>query len=131
MTDDCDDGAPVLEVPESLPTPICWGAYRPDEVLIELDPLTVWVTWLTEHYRLDRRHVPDCWDQHWELIEELAALHHSWKAAFAHDTAEAHGPLLWHERFHSARQRLSEWTARAGCRPGEHRGATLTVTRCP
>ena len=122
MTDDGFYPGPPLEVPAGLPTPVCWGAYTREEITTELESLRTWVEWLVEHYRLDRRHVPQCWDQHWELIEELAALHHSWRATYAHDTSENHGPIVWHERFHIARERLAEWTSRTGCRPGEHRG---------
>lgn len=110
-----------LQSPEGLPTPVCWAALDSDHVASELEPLTRWVDWLVQHYRLDRRHVPECWAQHWELIEELSALHHSWKATYAYDTIENHGPLVWHERFATARDRLAEWTSRTGCRPGEHR----------
>ena len=78
--------------------------------------------WLADRYRLDHRTVPDCWQQHPELIEELSALHLSWQGSFA-TTAPHDAPLLWHERFALARARISDWVARLGCRPGHHRAA--------
>lgn len=118
-----DDGFfPVAELPQPFgpAVPICWAAHTPDSQRLYLEDLETWVTWLAHHYSLDRRYIPECWDQHWELIEELAALHLAWEGAFA-TTAQADAPLAWHERFAAARSRLTEWVSRTGCRPGEHR----------
>lgn len=101
-------------------SPTCWAAQTTDEHQALLEDLDVWVTWLVEHYSLDRRHVPECWAQHWELIEELSALRQAWEGAYA-TTAHADAPLVWHERFQEARLRLAEWVARTGCRKAEHR----------
>jgi hypothetical protein len=120
---DADDGffpAPVLHQPSGPPTPLMWAAHTPDELEHMLEGLDVWVTWLVDHYRLDRRYVPECWPKHWELIEELSALHQAWYAAYC-TTAHADAPLTWHERFANARVRLAEWAARSGCRGTEHR----------
>lgn len=107
--------------------PICWAAHTPDSQRLYLEDLETWVTWLAHHYSLDRRHIPECWDQHWELIEELAALHLAREGAFA-TTASADAPLVWHERFAATRTRLSEWVARVGCRPGGHRSPETAGT---
>ena len=118
-----DDGffpQPVLHQPSGPPTPIMWAAHTPDEQQHLLDELDVWVTWLIDHYRLDRRYVPECWTKHWELIEELSALQLAWEAAYA-TTSHADAPLNWHERLGHARLRLAEWAARTGCRAAEHR----------
>jgi hypothetical protein len=111
---------PVLHQPSGPPIPLMWAAHTPDEQRHFLDELDVWVTWLVDHYRLDRRYVPECWPKHWELIEELSALHLAWEAAYA-TTAHADAPLTWHERLGLTRARLAEWAARTGCRAGEHR----------
>ena len=111
---------PVLHQPSGPPMPIMWAAHTTEEQRHFLDVLDVWVTWLVEHYRLDRRYVPECWTKHWELIEELSALQLAWEAAYA-TTAHADAPLAWHERLGLARLRLAEWVARTGCRAGEHR----------
>ena len=114
---------PQAELPQPFgpSVPICWAAHTPDNQRLYLEDLDTWVTWLVGHYSLDRRSVPQCWAQHWELVEELAALHLAWEGAFA-TTAHADAPLVWHERFEAARRRLADWAARSGCRPGEHRG---------
>lgn len=111
------------ELPQPFgPTvPICWAAHTRAGQELLFEDLDTWVTWLVDHYTLDGRVVPQCWQQHWELIEELSALHLAWEGAFA-TTGGADAPLAWHERFGHARTRLAEWAARTGCRPGEHRG---------
>ena len=111
---------PVLEQPAFAPTPLMWAAATAEELEHLLEDLDVWVTWLVDHYRLDRRHIPVCWAKHWELIEELSALRQAWHGAYC-TTAHADAPLTWHERFAHARGRLAEWTARTGCRGAEHR----------
>lgn len=113
---------PRAELPQPFgpAVPICWAAQTPDSRRLYLEDLDTWVTWLVVQYSLDRRHVPECWDEHWELVEELAALHLAWEGAFA-TTAQADAPLAWHERFAASRSRLAEWASRTGCRPGAHR----------
>lgn len=113
--------APVLHQAGDPPTPIMWAARTLDEHRYLLEELDIWVTWLVDHYSLDRRYVPECWTKHWELIEELSALHLAWQAAYA-TTAHTDAALTWHERLALARGRLAEWTARTGCRGGAHRG---------
>lgn len=111
---------PVMHQEGGPPTPLLWAALTPDEQHHHLEELDLWVTWLTDHYHLDHRHVPTCWTKHWELIEELSALHLAWQAAYA-TTAHADAALTWHERLAHARGRLTEWVARTGCRAGDHR----------
>jgi hypothetical protein len=112
-----------LPQPYGPAVPICWAAYTTENQDLLLEDLTTWVNWVARHYSLDRRQVPECWDQHWELIEELAALHLAWEGAYS-STAHADAALSWHERFAAARARLTDWVARTGCRPGEHRATT-------
>jgi hypothetical protein len=52
--------------------------------------------------------------------QELSALRTAWLASYA-VTGRPEAPLEWHVRFATARQRLTDWVARTGCRPGEHR----------
>jgi hypothetical protein len=110
----------MLYQPSGPPIPLLWAAHTPEEQRHYLDELDLWVTWLVDHYRLDRRYVPKCWARHWELVEELSALHLAWEAAYA-TTSHADAPLAWHERLGHARLRLAEWVARTGCRGEEHR----------
>ncbi len=108
---------PRLERP---PVPFAWSSLSPDDTRLFLEDLDLWVGWLVERYRLDHRIVPECWRQHPELIEELSALHLAWQGSFAL-TANHDAPLLWHEHFANACQRIADWVARTGCRSGEHR----------
>lgn len=110
-----------LQQPFGPPVPICWSAQTSENQQLHLQDLSLWVEWLARHYRLDRRHIPACWREHWELIEELAALHLAWEGAYS-TSAHADGPLAWHEHFDATRGRLADWVSRSGCRPGEHRG---------
>lgn len=111
---------PLLAQPTTLPVAIVWSAHTPDDQALFLEELDLWVDWLVDRYNLDHRTVPACWKRHGELIEELSALHLAWQGNFS-TSADATGPLHWHERFAVARERLGDWIARTGCRPGEHR----------
>ncbi|WP_315092783.1 hypothetical protein [uncultured Cellulomonas sp.] len=110
----------VLMAPIGPPTPIVWCAFSETDQELLLEDLDVWVTWLTERYRLDHRTVPPCWTRHPELIEELSALQLAWQGAYSM-SALPDAPLNWHERFAAARLRISDWVSRAGCRPDAHR----------
>jgi hypothetical protein len=101
------------------PEVICWPALPPDKEQAVTAEMVEWVTWLTRRYDLDRRTIPECWDKHGALVEELSALRSSWQLAFSR-TAPKDAPLTWHSGFAQARARLADWAARAGCRPGRH-----------
>ncbi|MBX9245828.1 hypothetical protein ICW40_13550 [Actinotalea ferrariae] len=118
-TDDGFEPTPVVQ-PTGAPPPTVLTAKRPDEQAHLLELLGDWVDWLTDRYRMDHRTIPPCWIEHGELIEELAALHLAWQAAYGH-LAHGDAPLLWHEHFNLARQRLGDAVARSGCRATEHR----------
>jgi hypothetical protein len=104
------------------PLPVCWATLSDDETAEEHEALADWIAWLADRYLLDYRTVPPCWVQHGALIEELSALRVHWLASYAL-TARPEAPLEWHAHFAAARQRLADWVARTGCRPGEHRAA--------
>lgn len=93
-----------------------------DAVQIEeaLEELSDWIAWLATRYNLDHRVIPECWDNHGALIEELSALRTAWIASYCL-TARPEAPLEWHQNFEAARQRLADWASRTGCRPGQHR----------
>ena len=109
--------SPRLDRP---PVPFIWSSLSRDDTQLFLEDLDLWVGWLVERYRLDRRIVPECWRLHPELIEELSALHLAWQGSFAL-ASNYDAPLLWHEHFAQACQRIADWVARTGCRPGGHR----------
>ena len=118
MTDEDDE--PETQQAYVPGVPVCWRTLNRDEKRNHLQELERWLTWLKRRYALDRRVLPPCWAEHGALVEELSALHTAWGVAYAVATAPD-VPLRWHAEFASARQRLAEWVARSGCRPGEHR----------
>jgi hypothetical protein len=99
------------------PEVVCWPALPPDKEQAVVGELVEWVTWLVARYDLDRRTVPECWDRHGAIVEELSALRSSWQLAFSR-TAPKDAPLAWRSGFAQSRARLLDWAARAGCRPG-------------
>jgi hypothetical protein len=111
---------PALQQATLPNVPVCWPALEGGELQEHLAELTEWITWVVWRYSLDHRSVPPCWPEHGALVEELSALQTAWSAAFA-VTSGAEQPLRWHAEFAAARQRLGDWVARSGCRPGEHR----------
>lgn len=113
---------PAKQLPrlERPPVPFAWSSLSSDDTQLFLEDLDLWVGWLVERYRLDHRIVPECWRQHPELIEELSALHLAWQGSFAL-TANHDAPLLWHEHFAAACQRIADRVARTGCRADAHR----------
>lgn len=113
---------PIEKLPADLypSLVVAWIGLTDEQIEEELEELSNWVSWAVERYALDRRVVPECWDSHGALIEELSALRTAWVAAYC-ITGRAEAPLEWHQAFESARQRLADWASRTGCRPGEHR----------
>ena len=99
--------------------PICWPIYDDEHEQLMIDELTDWVEWARWRFNLDHRTMPECWMQHGALIEELSALYTAWQMAYTDIDGSA--PLLWMTHFAAARERLTEWVARTGCRPGQHR----------
>lgn len=111
---------------ESLPPlPVCVPALTDDEYDLWLHDLTTWLDWLIATHAVDHRTIPPCWPQHPGLVEELSALQTAWHTAYA-ASAPGTAPLDWHTRFDACRQRLTESTARTGCRPGAHRDPMAT-----
>lgn len=99
---------------------VCWATMSPAQTEDALEELHDWVAMITERYALDRRVIPECWDSHGALIEELSALRTAWTASYC-VIARPEAPLEWHQNFEATRQRLTDWASRTGCRPGEHR----------
>ncbi|HEX3827248.1 MAG TPA: hypothetical protein VHV82_08255 [Sporichthyaceae bacterium] len=101
--------------------PVCWAELNEVQTEDALEELADWVDWAVTRYALDHRVIPECWDSHGALIEELSALRTAWVAAHC-VTGRPEAPLEWHANFDAARQRLTDWASRTGCRPGgEHR----------
>ena len=101
--------------------PVCWPRLSRQQQAEKLMNLSAWLNWLKARYGLDHRTLPDCWQEHGALIEELSALATAWTTAYS-SKADGYTPLHWHTDFALTRRRLTDWTSRSGCRPDEHRG---------
>ncbi len=108
---------------DEIARPVCWAILSPTEEKAELDRLTVWVTWLSHRYRIDRRILPDCWASHGDLVEELSALRTAWQHSY-NGGARADAPAAWHTLLHTTRTRLRESVSETGCQPDRHRDNT-------
>ncbi|MEU4243989.1 hypothetical protein [Actinoplanes sp. NPDC026619] len=104
--------------PASVPWPLRWDDLDRDAAAQTWAWLIDWVSWMTDRYQLAEE-LPACWYRHPPLVEELTALGAAWQVSYD-DTATADGPLLWHERFGRARDRLRAWDDYTRCRHGEH-----------
>ncbi|MQA03544.1 MAG: hypothetical protein GEV07_12765 [Streptosporangiales bacterium] len=85
-----------------------------------------WVDWMQQAYSLSGQTydpVPPCWPAHQNVVEELAALQASWKAAMVDDVDGAgasDASLYWHDRWlYPTRERLSNCFLER-CRIGQH-----------
>ena len=118
-----DGFLPSLQMKQEhfAPIPICWPMLGEAETTAHAQELVDWVDWVFDRYALDHRTIPPCWSQHGALLEELSALRTAWVTVYSADSV-GDAPLRWHSEFAAARQRLTDWVARTGCRPGEHRG---------
>jgi hypothetical protein len=105
--------------------PVCWPALGEEHAAEFLAELSDWVEWIQWRYTLDHRVIPHCWRHHGPHLEELSALYTAWQNAYNIST-DGDAPIRWIEHFAAARQRLSDWTARTGCRPGAHRAGQIT-----
>ena len=95
-------------------SPVCWPWLAELDEEGALDDLAIWVDWVRDRYQLTPNEIPNCWDRHGSLVEELSALRTAWLAAFADDAWPGEA-LRWHEAFDRARERLGRWTQRTGC----------------
>lgn len=91
--------------------------------------LILWVDWMQATYSLSGHAldpVPPCWPAHASVVEELAALHSSWRAAMADDVdgnGVSDAALYWHDRWlWPTRERLST-SFLERCRVGRHENA--------
>lgn len=109
------------------PLPVCWPRLNPEQHANRLTELAAWLAWLKTRYVLDHRTLPNCWHEHGALIEELSALATGWTTAFS-NTTDGYTPLHWHTDFDLTRRRLTDWNARQGCRPDQHRPDSLPGT---
>ncbi|HEY8588165.1 MAG TPA: hypothetical protein VIL55_01305 [Naasia sp.] len=87
--------------------PVRWRDLPAERAAEEWDALRAWVEWVTARFDVPLTLIPTCWWKHPALVEELTALHTAWRAAYA-DTDTGFGPLMWLERWHTAKARMRE-----------------------
>lgn len=122
--------------PASSATPSAVQAWVQYATSKQWSELAVWLDWLVTTYDLQPSHtVLPCWPAHPGAVEELAALHISWRqAATAGRAAKPTDAMaVWHERrLHPCLIRLREVYQIRGCedkhrnpRPGKATEAVL------
>ena len=88
-------------------------AIEPFEVQAEWAGLREWVTRLRQRFPNLTR-VPDCWWQHNDLVEILAALRDAERACY-YDKADATAPVEWHRALRDMENRMDTWIKRLTC----------------
>lgn len=81
-----------------------WSAYEASTPVLagRLDELRVWMRWANPallYYRASPSQlVPDCWEKHPGVVEELLGLYAAWRAAYVEADPTQH-PAYWHGVF--------------------------------
>ena len=81
-----------------------WSAYEASTPVLSgrLDELRVWMRWANPallYYRASPPQlVPDCWERHPGVVEELLSLYAAWRAAYLEVDPTQH-PAYWHGVF--------------------------------
>lgn len=95
------------EIGEPIPAVVNWRAIDDPAAERAMAELSSWVVWFVHRYVISSRRVPDCWQEHGALVEEMSALHGAWKVAFTEAEA-GNGPIAWHERMVLCLGRITE-----------------------
>jgi hypothetical protein len=112
----------LLDDDQALLHPIHWPSLTAEEAEQEWDELRRWVERLRVRFPNLTR-LPDCWWQHNDLVEILAALRDYERACFT-TTAPATAAVEWHRALRDMEIRMEIWIKRFTCTvPG--RGHTL------
>lgn len=117
------DSAPI---DDGVIRPINWNvltAVQAEQAWLDLN---AWVHWLRATYGLPAAVIPPAWHRHNALVLELSALHVAWLAYYNED-APPTGPLVWHEQFAAARQRLRELVQMIGTKLDRDRPTRVTA----
>lgn len=72
-----------------------WHQLDAEQAALEMEALTEWTHWLVDRYRIDDR-IPQCWNQHDPLIEELSALRSAWIEAYILPSSPLSAATTWH-----------------------------------
>jgi hypothetical protein len=97
----------------ALPHPIHWPSLTAEEAEHEWDELRHWVERLRARFPNLTR-LPDCWWQHNDLVEVLAALRDYERASFS-PTAPATAAVEWQRALRDMEIRIEIWIKRFTC----------------
>ncbi len=92
-----EDTAPAV-MDSSAVTSWCWRGIGERAEAALWEELRGWVGWIRHRYPLARK-IPECWDQHPEVVEELTALWLAWQAAYVERDASLTAAAEWHDRW--------------------------------
>jgi hypothetical protein len=100
---------------DEIPAATHWPSIPVVDLAGEWTELRAWVIELKVRFdSVDHHVVPDCWWQHNEHVEALAALRDHERASFS-DMAPATAPVDWFRAFRDITALLRSWTGLGGC----------------
>lgn len=102
------------------PSPIYWPTLTAAEASEEWEALRGWVELLQLRFPNSMR-LPECWWQHNDLVEVLAALRDAERACY-HTRSSAAAPADWHRMLREVETRTETWTKRFTCAVRGHAG---------
>lgn len=111
---------------DEITAPVHWPSLSGEEAPAEWDALRRWVTRLRVRYPNQVR-LPDCWWQHSDLVEALAALRDHERASYA-ATAPPTGAVEWHRALRDITALTDAWTKRFSCTVTDRGHQPPTVT---
>jgi hypothetical protein len=117
--DEFDDMVSAALGGGEFPRPVNWSTLSAAERRTELRRLWPWVTELVRTWPVSRDVVPPCWYRHESLIRILSALRDAYLTAY-HATQAASAAADWMQVWDATEERLRRWSARAGCKSGDH-----------
>lgn len=110
--------------------PISWPALTSEEAAEEWKALRIWVSTLMTRFPNAIR-LPECWWQHNDLVEVLAALRDHERACFA-SSAPATAAVEWQRALRDMEPRIDVWIKRFSCNvPGRPHGTPRDVGPAP
>jgi len=98
---------------DELDGPVHWPSLSADLTAAEWESLRIWVAQFLRRFPTQTR-IPECWWQHNELVEALAALRDYERACFV-STAPATAAVEWHRAFRDMESRWENWIKRFRC----------------
>jgi hypothetical protein len=98
---------------DETPSPIWWPGLKPDEAKQEWNDLRQWVAQLRARFPNALR-LPECWWQHNDIVEVLAALRDFERACFT-PTSPPTAAVEWQRALREMEIRIELWIKRFSC----------------